>query len=167
MTHNIQGINKINPSDIAKYFLYRSMQDGELVSPLKMQKLVYYAYSWTLVKNNKKLFEEKIEAWPSGPVVPSLYRELKNYGSAPIDENFFGVKSEKELEPIFSKFPKDVKATLDQVYDNYMTKTAFELVTLTHSEKPWREARDGLTSTAPSHNPISDTTILKEYGQKT
>lgn len=156
--------NKISPSDIAKYYLYRSMQDGELISPLKMQKLVYYAYSWTLVKNKKKLFDEKIEAWPSGPVVPSLYQNLKHYGSAPIDESFLNVKNENELNTLFSKIPKEVKTTLDEVYENYMTKTAFELVTLTHSEKPWLEARVGLSATQTSKNAISDDAIVKQYG---
>lgn len=151
----------ITPSDVAKYLLYRSLEDGELVTPLKMQKLVYYAYVWTLVKNKKKLFEEKIEAWPSGPVVPSLYRELKDYGSSPIDEKYLGVKNEAELEPLFSKFPRDVKATLDEVYEDYMTKTAFELVSLTHSEKPWVEARKGLSSIESSSRPISDDLIVQ------
>ncbi|KKQ36482.1 MAG: hypothetical protein US54_C0066G0006 [Candidatus Roizmanbacteria bacterium GW2011_GWA2_37_7] len=143
------------------------MQDGDLVSPLKMQKLVYYGYVWTLVKNKKRLFNEKIEAWPSGPVIPSLYRELKGYGSAPIDESFLSVKNEQELETLFSKFPKEFKTTLDEVYENYMTKTAFELVTLTHSEKPWLEARDGLPATQTSNNAISDDAIIKQYGGQT
>ena len=162
---NFQKLQNISPSDIAKYFLYRSNQDGELVSPLKMQKLVYYAYVWTLVKNKTKLFDEKIQAWPSGPVVPSLYRELKSYGSSPIDEKYLGVKDEAELNAIFSKFPKEVKNVLDGVYETYSTKTAFELVALTHAEKPWLEARNNLAPTKPSNNPILDATILKQYGQ--
>lgn len=166
MEYQTQSAKIITPSDVAKYFLYRAMQDGELVSPLKMQKLIYYAYSWTLVKNKKKLFGEKIEAWPSGPVVPSLYRELKGYGSAPIDENYLGVKNEAELGTLFSKFPKDVRTTLDKVYEDYMTKTAFELVTLTHSEKPWAETRKGLSAVESSNKPISDDLIIQQYGQQ-
>lgn len=155
----------ITPSNVAKYILFRALQDGELISPLKMQKLVYYAYVWTLVKNKKRLFEEKIEAWPNGPVVPSLYQELKSYGSQPIDENYLDVETEDELNSVFNNFPREVKSVLDEVYETYMTKTAFELVVSTHSEKPWLEARDKLGPTEPSNNPISDETILREYGQ--
>lgn len=150
------------PSDVAKYLLYRSFQDGELVTPLKMQKLVYYAYVWTLVRNGKKLFDESIEAWPQGPVVPSLYRTLKRFGSSPIGEAFIG--TEADFEKTVSKFSPDVKATLDNVYEEYMTKTAFELVALTHSEKPWLEARDGLVPTQASNVVISDDTIIQSYG---
>lgn len=166
MQKQVNITNTITPSDVAKYFLYRSVKDGDLVSPLKMQKLVYYAYVWTLVKNNRKLFGENIEAWPSGPVVPSLYQELKSYGSAPIDEKYLGVKNETELGAIFSKFPTDIKDTLDVVYENYMTKTAFELVTLTHSEKPWVETRKGLSATERSNRAISDDLIIRQYGQQ-
>lgn len=156
---------KYSASDIAKYFLYRSIEDGELISPLKMQKLVYYAYSWTLVKNNINLFDEKIEAWPNGPVIPSLYQALKAYGSSPISESFLGFKTEQDADKFKSQFKTSLQETLDMVYREYMTKTAFELVVLTHSETPWLEARKGLSHTEPSNNVISDKDIIKQYGQ--
>lgn len=156
---------KISPSDIAKYILYRSFQDGELVSPLKLQKLVYYAYSWTLVNNKKRLFDESIQAWPNGPVVPSLYHLLKQYGSSPIPGEFVGITSQEEFEKLSGKFPKEIKDTLDKTYEQYMTFTAFELVVSTHSEKPWKEARKGLDPTDRSNVTISDELILEQYGQ--
>lgn len=154
----------ILPSDVAKYFLYRSAQDGDLITPLKMQKLVYYAYAWTLVKNGKKLFGEKIQAWPSGPVIPSLYNELKQYGSAPVSLEYLGVTSEEKIGPLIEKFPSNIKPTLDAVYEQYISKSAFELVALTHSEKPWLEAREGLSPTERSNVTISDETIFQQYG---
>jgi uncharacterized phage-associated protein len=155
-----------NSIDVAKYFLYRASQDGELITPLKMQKLVYYAYAWTLVKNNQQLFTEKIQAWPNGPVVPSLYQALKGYGAAPISSDFLGIKSETESNELFEKFSPEIKATLDDVYEKYMTKTAFELVVLTHSEKPWNEAREGLSPTEQSNKTISDSAIWQQYGSQ-
>ncbi|PJC28381.1 hypothetical protein CO054_00520 [Candidatus Shapirobacteria bacterium CG_4_9_14_0_2_um_filter_39_11] len=157
----IKKLLNISASDVAKYYLYRSTRDGELISPLKMQKLIYYAYVWTLLKNHQKLFGEKIEAWSLGPVVPSLYRELKRYGSAPIDEDFIG--SGKEIKEIESKFPPNVRKTIDEVYEEYMTKTAFELVQLVHEEKPWVNARKGLSPGKPSGKPIKDDDIIRAY----
>lgn len=63
-------VDVITPKDVARYFLYRAYDDGEWVTPLKMQKLVYFAYVWTLLMTGKKLFNEEIQAWPNGPVVP-------------------------------------------------------------------------------------------------
>lgn len=155
----------VTPSDVAKYFLYRATLDGELISPLKMQKLVYYGYAWTLVKNRKKLFEEQIEAWPNGPVIPSLYRELKKYESSPIPARYLGISDKKGIEKLENKFPEDIRQTLDKVYEKYVTKTAFELVVLVHSERPWKEAREGLSPSERSNNPISDDLIFETYGQ--
>lgn len=160
-----QKTSTIIPSDVAKYFLYRATQDGELISPLKMQKLVYYGYAWTLVKNKEKLFKEQIEAWPNGPVIPSLYRELRGYESSPISAKYLGVTDEKGVEKLENKFPSDIRQTLDEVYEEYMTMTAFELVVLVHSEKPWMEARKGLAPSDRSNNPISDDSIIETYGQ--
>lgn len=155
----------LSASDVAKYFLYRAVHDGELISPLKMQKLVYYGYVWTLVKNQKKLFIERIEAWPNGPVVPSLYKELKKYGASPIEESYLGIFNKEGATKLENKFSLEIKSVLDEVYEKYVTKTAFELVVLTHSEKPWIKAREGLSSTEPSNEPISDDLIIQEYGQ--
>lgn len=157
---NSNMTSHILPNDVARYFFARSTTDGELITPLKMQKLVYYAYVWHLVKKRKKLFHEKIEAWANGPVTPSLYHELKQFGAAPITNEFL---STEEMEGIIGKLPSEAKETLDQVYDKYMTLTAFELVMLTHGEKPWLEARRGLKANEPSTNPISDKQILEFY----
>ena len=164
MEKNIIIKNEITPLDIAKYFLLKAIGDGELISPLKMQKLVYYAYVWVLVLKNKKLFDEGIEAWPSGPVAPSLYKSLKIYGAAPISEDCLG--SEKEVEKLLSKLPKEIVVVLDKVYEKYMTKTAFELVTLTHSENPWIQTRKGLTATDHTNKVISDELIITQYGKR-
>ncbi len=149
---------KASPTDVAKYFLARSLNDGELISNLKMQKLVYYAYAWTLTINKQRLFTESIEAWENGPVIPTLYQKLKKYGAAPIKENFLEAQS---IESIKSKFSPQILKTLDKVYEQYMTLTAFELVVLTHSEKPWRESRKKHTDN--QNEPISDFLIKETY----
>ena len=152
----------IQPESIAKYFLYRGLSDGDYISPLKMQKLVYYAYVWSLVEHRVRLFNERIQAWPNGAVVSSLYQSLKTYGSQPIGEDFLGGDS-KQLEGLFNSFPPEVKETLDEVYEKYGILSAFELVMLTHSEGPWTKARQGLAPTESSNKEIEDGDILEQY----
>jgi len=154
--------NVVSPTEIAKYFLMRAREDGELITPLKMQKLVYFAYVFYLVakKGKERLFEEKIEAWPAGPVVPTLYRELKKYGSSPIDvENFVDITEQGFLD----KFGPEVKNILDKTYENCEKWTAFELVALSHNEKGWLEARKGLRPEEKSNNVILDEHILEQH----
>ncbi|WP_208932366.1 Panacea domain-containing protein [[Haemophilus] ducreyi] len=60
------------------YFLSQcnSEENGDLISNLKIQKLVYYAQGFSLAINNKPLFSEKIQAWTHGPVTPELYNKM-------------------------------------------------------------------------------------------
>lgn len=149
----------IPPKDIAKYFLIRAQEDGELISPLKMQKMVYFAYAAYLrsKKGKEKLFNEKIEAWPNGPVVPSLYQELKVYGSGPINSLKYADISIDEFK---KNAPTEVLELLNGVYETCSQFTAFELTMVSHQEKAWQEARKGLGATEPSNNPLRDETIL-------
>ena len=54
---------KIRVFDVAAYILE---QKGSMTT-MKLQKLVYYSQAWSLVWDEKPLFEEAIEAWANGP----------------------------------------------------------------------------------------------------
>ena len=50
--------------DVAQYFLAQMDEDaGDLISNLKLQKLVYYAQGFALALYGRPLFPERIEAW--------------------------------------------------------------------------------------------------------
>lgn len=125
-----------------------------------MQKLVYLAYAETLGKTKKKLFKESFEAWPMGPVVSELYEELKKYGSSPIPIEYMETNKEEDLT---KKFNEKTKQAIDEVYEKYIIKSAFELVALVHEDNAWKKAREGLAPDEPSSKEISDEDILKEY----
>jgi len=54
---------------------------GWKLSNLSVQKLVYLAQMIHLGEGEGPLFPEQFEAWDYGPVIPSLYHELKMFGS--------------------------------------------------------------------------------------
>lgn len=116
---------------VSEYFLCLTDPDiGEIISNLKLQKLVYYAQGFHLAMHDIPLFEEDILAWEHGPVVESLYHEYKSYGAQAIpmpkdfDERVF---SEKQIE------------LLKEVYQVYGQFSAWKLRNMTHSERPWVE----------------------------
>lgn len=150
-------------TDVARYILALAIEDGDLITNLKMQKLIYYAYAHTLINNGVRLFSEPIEAWPNGPVVKSLYHRLKQYGSNPISEDFLGFRTEGEFDRLAARFPAEVLETLNGVYETYMPMSAFQLVMSTHNEKPWREARRGLTPTEISDRSLADDDIIEQF----
>jgi len=125
----------LSARDVANYFLaLASEEEGELISNLKLQKLVYYAQGFSLAIRGKPLFQESIEAWTHGPVVPSLYREFKEYGSAAV---------EPPSDFTFDSFDPEIQELLDEVYSVYGQYSASGLRTLTHSEPPWKDAPGG------------------------
>ncbi|MBC5794575.1 MAG: Panacea domain-containing protein [Sphaerospermopsis kisseleviana] len=117
--------------DVAKYFLSQADEDaGDLISNLKLQKLLYYAQGFHLALYNEPLFPEPVEAWIHGPVVPEVYHEYKNFGSSaiPIPEDIdFSIYDEKTVD------------LLDEVYSVYGQFSAWKLRNMTHNEEPWKD----------------------------
>lgn len=115
--------------EVAHYFLKRQDPDaGDLMSNLKLQKLVYYAQGFHLAMEDSPLFNEPIEAWEHGPVCVPLYREYKQYGSGAIpipDVDAFDI------------FSAAVHEILDMVHKYYGQFSAWKLRNLTHSDTPW------------------------------
>ena len=72
--------------DVAQFFLHLdNANDGEGITNLKLQKLVYYVQGFFCALHDRPIFENNIEAWTHGPVVPDLYHHFKENGSAPIN----------------------------------------------------------------------------------
>ena len=79
----------------------------------------------------------------------------------PISEEYY-IKGDF-IKNIESLDPRVINA-VEGAFSEYAPKSAFELVALTHSEKPWNESRSGLQPTEPSNNPITVEQILSFYG---
>lgn len=144
----------VNSVSIAMYFLHK---DSTLTDK-QIQKLVYYAYCWYIVKKNygkdeikEKLFSECPEAWIHGPVFPELYKEM-TYKRNDFLEN-------KEYE----NFSLETKEFLDTIFEVYGKYSGNELENLTHNEKPWQEARKGIKDYMSSNKKIDDKIILDYY----
>lgn len=119
--------------DIAKYILCIAQNNGDTITNLKLQKLLYYAQAWFLVNNdNKKLFEDSILAWQYGPVVQAVYDEYRSFGRLPIEI--------KDCDGKFENLTENVKNYLNEFCETFFRYSATELVTMTHQEKPWIEA---------------------------
>lgn len=128
----LNGKSKLNSIDIANYFLTKIDEtSGDLISNLKLQKLVYYAQGFSIVLLGKPLFDENIEAWMYGPVVPELYHEYKDYKNKPIP-----IPDDVD----FDKYDSEIKELLDEVYTVYGQFSAWVLSDFTHNEPPYINA---------------------------
>lgn len=148
----------LNAQQVAKYFIWKAADEKKTITNKKLQKLLYYAQAWSLVLRDKKLFNDKIEAWVHGPAIRDVYFEYKKFGFGPISEDV----GKNDLEKISSK----TKKFLDQVWFTYGKKDAAYLEYLSHSETPWQKAREGLEAHIGSENEISTKDMKEFYSSK-
>lgn len=121
-------------AEVARYFLWRANSEGKRLTNKKLQKLLYYAQAWHLALDDSPLFDDDIEAWIHGPVVPSVYREYKRYGFSPLPCTTLREETENVPE----------RELLDEIWNVYGKYDADYLEALTHSETPWQDARGDL-----------------------
>lgn len=132
------------PAHVANFFLDSGFREDRLVDPLKLQKLVYFGYGWVLAVLDEKLFDEPIEAWRHGPVVPSLYHEFKRYRWTPITEFALSVDwdTREVIEPRISRSPKS-ELVLSKAWDTYKRFSGADLRKMTHQpDTPWANSFD-------------------------
>ena len=122
---------KNSAMDIANLFvsLSNSLPDGS-IDNLKLNKLCFYAQGWALAILGEPLFDEDIQAWEYGPVVPSVYHTYKVCGKNQIGQAQ-DTFDEKNLT-------SDELQLLTDVYSTYGKYTSYQLVTMTHQQNgPW------------------------------
>ena len=134
--------------DVAAFILDHA---GSMTA-MKLQKLVYYSQAWSLVWDEKPLFEARIEAWANGPVCPELYE---------LHRGMFMIDSIPGGDP--NALDHDEAGTVELVIDSYGKMTSQELSDLTHREEPWRAARVGLAATMRSNSVISHASMAEYY----
>jgi uncharacterized phage-associated protein len=127
--HHVQEENMADVNNIAKCFLYLDdTNEGDGISNLKLQKLVYYAQGFYSAIFDKPLFKNEISAWAHGPVVPSLYHDYKYCGSnripAPVDFDR-------------SSLTQDEFELVEEVFEVFGQYSAWKLRNMTHEESPW------------------------------
>jgi uncharacterized phage-associated protein len=140
--------------EVAEFLLVYAAKKGDLLSNKKLQKLLYYAEAWHLAFYNKSLFDEVIEAWIHGPVVPSVYQKYKRYKWEPIKP------PRKKLEDFH--FDTKTRKLLQEVFAVYGDHSADFLERLVHTEQPWIKARGRATLEDYSNTPI-DRNLMKTY----
>lgn len=115
---------------IANWFLSRSRQDGEFLTHMKLQKLVYISHGWSLGAEAGGLLAEPVEAWEYGPVIRSLYNKYKVFRGAPIVDELGAAAVTLQDASL-----------LEWVWQQYHKFTAVQLSGLTHkSDTPWTKS---------------------------
>lgn len=133
--------------DVSRHVINYSNTQDYGISNLKLQKILYFIQAFFLVSTSERCFEERIEAWDFGPVVPEAYREYKQFGSGDIPSISYIIyfNDEDIWESKVTKYNDDVifeedKLKIESVVDKFADYSATDLVTITHSQSPWINA---------------------------
>ena len=145
----MNNTNSYTALDIANYFINKL----RLADNIRLNKLVYITYGFYYAYFDKKLFNEPIEAWRFGPVIPTIYHSFKNYGWSlickPVGNYNPNVDNDEKLQAI-----------LEGVTSIYGNMSARDLIDRTHKKgTPWEQVyKPGMLYTE-----IDDDRIQKYY----
>ena len=140
---NLNEKSKINM--VINYILNRC----EDITPLALQKSLYYVQGFYYAFNNEFLFEEDCQAWAHGPVYPEVYFKYKHYKFDPI-------KSKIEVSDII--FTSSELIIMENVVKHFCCYSGKVLEKFTHSEYPWLQTRGKIPELE-----LSTEIIKKEY----
>ena len=89
------------------------------ITPLKLQKLIYFAHGWHLAIRDQPLIDELVEAWEYGPVIPNVYHEFKVFGNQPITETgtVWEMSDDKKIRVVRPKLPEDAESSRRELKD--------------------------------------------------
>lgn len=149
-------MNKVNAIDLAEYIISHFSNistnpiEGDLTN-LKLQKLLYYIQTLYLKRYNTFLFDDVIEAWSYGPVIPSVYHKYKKFGRNVLDTD----------SPNMLLLDKEIKILVDEVIKDKGRYTGFALMEMTHNEKAWNLAMESYDKIITLEHMLYDISITR------
>ncbi|CAB0740544.1 hypothetical protein FRC0103_02149 [Corynebacterium diphtheriae] len=115
---------------IANNILSRAFADKAYITPMKLQKILYFVASEYQKATRRLLLEEPFSTWAYGPVVYSVYDEFRSFSKDNIKRyardargGVFVIDETQDIE---------LKVALDRVWDKTKDMGAVELSEITH-----------------------------------
>ncbi|MBP5490998.1 MAG: DUF4065 domain-containing protein [Lachnospiraceae bacterium] len=128
------------------------------VTPLMLQKLLYFIQGVYSALYGKPIFEEDCRAWIHGPVFPEVYNLFRDFKYNPIDDARFAL-----LEGTKDTLTEEEKHVIDLVINTFGLYGGKVLEKITHNEEPWVEARRGYGDNIPSSELLPKERIMRYY----
>ena len=130
----------------------------EEVTPLMLQKLLYFIQGIYSALYGRPVFMEDCRAWIHGPVYPEVYDLFRDFKYNPIDDARFAL-----LEETADVLADDEKKVIDLVVNTFGMYGGKVLEKITHNENPWKEARKGYGDSIPSSELLPKERIMDYY----
>ena len=136
------------------FYIFERLEE---VTPLTLQKLLYFNQGIYTAIYQKPLFPEECQAWAHGPVYPDVYNMFRDFKYSPIEDTRFAMFDGTE-DPL----TEEEKEVIDHVLNTFGLYSGKALEQITHRERPWLEARKGYGDGIAAKTPLSKES-MKEY----
>ena len=136
-------------------YIFKKLRE---VTPLMLQKLLYFTQGVSYALNGRPIFPENCQAWVHGPVYPEVYDMFKDFKYNPIEDARFAI-----FDGIDNELDENERKVLDLVMNTFGEYGGRALERITHNEEPWKEARKGYDDSIPSNEIISMKNIEAYY----
>lgn len=129
-----------DPSMISNNILKRAFDEGVPISPMKLQKILYFAASeYAKRTRGQVLLAEQFQPWKFGPVLQSVYSEFKTYGANAIRR--YAKDAEGQAYVIDESKDLTLRGTLDEIWSATKGRSAYNLSQITHTrDSAWWDA---------------------------
>lgn len=133
---------------------------AEEVTPLALQKMLYFIQGIHMVLFHTELFCEDCEAWAHGPVFKDVYEVFKDFKYNPIDDTRFAMFQNR-----FNELSDNEKMVIDLVLETFGMYSGKILERITHEETPWKDARGNCLPEEPSNEVIAKEAIKAYFAE--
>ena len=148
---------------IANNILSRSFSDKVYITPMKLQKILYFTAAEYQKVMHESLLEEPFSTWTYGPVAYSVYNKFRPFNEYPVkcyardaQGNTLMIDEESDIE---------LRIALDRVWNKTKMKSATYLSTITHAQdSAWDKAFQQFRSTLESADIENDYTYRVPLG---
>lgn len=130
------------------------------LSPLKLQKLLYYVQAWSLAVRREKVFPNKFQAWIHGPVCREVFDRFKDTHML-----YDNISPANDMRESAAALSEDTRAHVDEVLAAYGELTGIQLENMTHDELPWQKAREGYAPAARCEVEIDEDLMASYYAK--
>lgn len=119
----------IDPELIANSILRRAFTEQTSVSPMKLQKLMFFTACLYQRHTRRRLLTESFQPWKSGPTCGAVYGEFASFGGNPITE--YAKDAIGDVYAADERSNPELKQAIDMVWDHMKHLPAVTLARIT------------------------------------
>lgn len=153
---SLKGLNEVSEKLLSVIsYIFNTITE---ITPLALQKVLYYVQALYMLKYGNQLFDENCQAWVHGPVYKPVYDFFCDFKYNPIDDTRFML-----IKNRFKELTAQEKEVIELVMNTFGNYNGKVLEKITHKEDPWINARKGYPDDQPSQEVIEKKSIYDYF----